>query len=157
MATSVPVTALAAGDVISAAITNTSTNSYRLISVDFSYSITDLAALIDDGMEFGLAHSDYTSAEVEECLEAVNAIDQSGKIEQERANRLVRTLGYFDGAPGTDGSKSHNNGMPVKTKLNWKIGIGQTLNLWIRNGSDTVYSAGSNIAILGKFWIKDPN
>ncbi len=155
VARSLSIGALAAGDLIFGTVLVASTNRYRVVSTNVSYSLTDLAALIDDGQEFGLSHSSYTDAEVETCLESSTAIDIINLVEQEQANRLVRPLGYFTGAPGTDGSKSHNDGMPVKTKLNWLIGIGDTLNMWIRNGSDTAYSSGTRLTVIGDIWVKD--
>ncbi len=156
MNTTVSVGALAAADVVESSITAQSTNAYRLISVDFSYGLSDLGATSDDGQVFGLSHSDYTAAEIEECLESQGAIDIGSKIEQEQANRLVRQIGQMVGAPGTGAGLNFNDGMPVKTKLNWYMGIGDQLALWIRNTSGTVYTTGATIDISGVFWVKDP-
>ncbi len=148
--------ALAPLDVVSNPVTVTSTNPFRIVSVHASYALSELAAVIDDGQEFGLAHSDYTAAEVEECLEASSAIDVGNRVERERTNRLVRSLGIF----GTQGaavgqSVQYNDGRKIRTKLNWPIGIGQTLNLWIRNGSGVVYTTGAAVLMAGNLWIKD--
>ncbi len=147
--------ALASLDVIVAAAVAASTNPYRLMSIDASYSVADVGAFADDSYEFGLSHSNYTAAEVEECLEATTAIDIGDKVAQERANRLVRPIGIITSAVGTAGGATFNNGMPVKTKLNWHIGIGNTLNVWIRNGSGNVYTTGATLVIAGNIWIKD--
>ncbi len=155
IATSDSIGALASLDVIEFGITDLALSPMRVISADLAFALTDLAALIDDGQEFGIAHSDYSAAEIEECLESTGQWNLSDKVSVERANRLVRTLGFFDGAPGTDGSKSHNNGKPVHIKLNWPIGVGMGIVIWVRNGSDTVYTTGTNIAVNGHFWIKD--
>ncbi len=125
------------------------------MSIDLSWSIADLGATQDDGQEFGVAHSDYSAAEIEECLEAAGAIDQGDKIAMERANRLVRSIGQFQGAPGTGAGKSFNNGLPKKTKLNWYIGIGDTISAWIRNGSGAVYTTGASLVPQGNLWVKD--
>jgi len=149
------VTALAALDVVTSAITAVSVNRYRLVSVNLSYQLVDLGAVIDDGQEFGLAHSAYTAAQVEECLEATTAIDQGDKIAQERANRLVRSIGIFGGAPQADGSLTFNDGRRRRTKLNWLMGIGDTLNLWVRNGSGTIYTIGASVIVSGDLWLND--
>ncbi len=148
--------ALASLDVISNPVTAASANQYRLVSVDASYAVTDLGAAIDDGFEFGLAHSDYSAAEVEECLEATTAIDLGDKVAQEQANRLVRPIGVISSSGGiTASGLSFNDGRRIRTKLNWLIGIGDTLNLWIRNGSGVVYTTGASLLIAGNLWLKD--
>ncbi len=147
--------ALASLDVIVGPITNNLSDDMRFMSVDLTYSLDDIGATQDDGQEFGLAHSDYTAAEIEEALEASQSIDLGNKVASEQANRLVRVIGNFQGAPGTGAGKSFNNGLPVKTKLNWKMSSGDQLSLWIRNGSGTVYTTGARVSILGNLWVKD--
>ncbi len=147
--------ALAALGLVVGNLTPTSSNAYRIVSTDLSYSITDLGATQDDGQQFGLAYSDYSAAEVEECVEAQAAVDIGNKVEQEQANRLVRTIGQFQGAPGTGAGKSFNNGNPHKEKLNWYIGEGDRLNVWVRNGSNAAWTTGSKIVIVGNLWVKD--
>ncbi len=145
---------MASADVITTAITAAVTATTRVVSADLAYQLTDLAAAIDDGQEFGLAHSDYSASEVEECLEAQSSMDVGDKIAQEQANRLVRSIGFFGGSELADSSLNFNDGRPVKTKLNWLLSIGDTINLWVRNGSDTVYTTGTGLAILGNIWVK---
>ncbi len=146
--------ALAALDVASGALTNVVTNKIRLITADFAYAWANVAD-IDDGMEFGLAHSDYTSAEIEECLEAGAAFELGDKVAQERANRLVRSIGVMSGS-GTDGSgMSFKDGERHKTKLNWLLGEGDSLNIWVRNGSGTIWTTASEIIASGDLWVKD--
>ncbi len=147
--------ALASLDVLVGPIINTASNAYRVMSLNLTWGISDLGATADDGQEFGVAHSDYSAAEVEECLEAAASIDIGDKVAIEQANRLVRVIGQMTGAPGTGAGLSYNEGLPVKTKLNWAIGIGDTLNVWVRNGSGTVYTTGATITATGDIWVKD--
>ena len=153
--TRINIGALAADDVIVSAITAASTNPYRLMSCDISYSLVDLGATADDGQEIGLAHSDYSAAEVEECIESTAGIDIGDKIAIERADRLVRTLGQLHDSTGTGAGLDFNNGLPMKTKLNWAIGIGDQLNIYVRNGSSVVYTTGAGLNVIGHVWIKD--
>ncbi len=155
VATSITIGALAAKDVTSTALTGAAGNSMRVISVDFIYGLSDLGATSDDGQEFGLAHSDYTSAEIEEALEIAGSIDPGDKIAQEKANRLVRTIGNFVGAPGTGAGLNFNDGKPHKTRLNWLLTPGDTLQLWIRNSSGSVYTTGATVDVMGSMWMKD--
>ncbi len=147
--------ALAAGDVIVSAFTATSTNPYRIMSIDTTWSLSELGAAIDDAQEFGVSHSNYTAAEVEQCLEANAAIDIGAKVEQEQANRLVRQIGVFTGSGGVGSGLQFNDGRPVKTRLNWHIGIGNTLNVWVRNATGVVYTTGASVNFTGVVWVKD--
>jgi len=155
VAQSVTVGALVALDVVDGDLIPLSVNPYRLMSIDLAYSLADLGATSDDGQEFGVAHSDYTAAEIEECLEAQTSIDIGNKVEMERANRLVRSIGVFSGQPGTGAGRDFNDGRPMKTKLNWRMGIGDKLRLWIRNGSANNYTTGALVVAIGNAWVKD--
>ncbi len=155
VAASVGVGALAAGDLIAAAITAAAADSIRIVTADLAYSMADLGATADDGQEIGLAHSDYSAAEIEECLESSTSIDLGDKIAQERANRLVRTLGQLHDSTGTGAGLDFNNGQPLKVRLNWVLSAGDTLNIWVRNGSSVVYTTGASIVAIGNLWVKD--
>ncbi len=156
VAASIGLGALASLDVVNGVIVPASTNTYRLVSAKLAFNISDIAAAIDDGAEVGIAHGDYTAQEIEDCLEAQTAIDIGNLVEQELADRRVRSLGYaVKKAQGTDDSASLNDGQPIKIRLNWLIGIGDTFNVWVRNGSDTVWTIGGNILVLGEVWVKD--
>ncbi len=148
--------ALASADVISGAITNNATNNMRITSAHLSYSWADIQAAIDDAAAFGLAHGDYTAAEIEECLEAGGAMDKGDKIALEHSSRLVREIGQMTGPHDTVGAGvSFADGRVVKTKLNWNLSIGEALQAWVRNNSGVVYTTGSTLAIAGKLWVRD--
>ncbi len=84
---------------------------------------------------FGIAHSDYSDAEIEEVLENVASWDAGSKVEQEIAKRLVRTIGIFksNNVAGEVSDAEFNDGRPMKTKLNWKLNSGDTLKMWAYN------------------------
>ncbi len=157
MTPALAVGALATLDVISGAGTSATTNTLRIISIEQAWSISDVGASIDDNFQFGVAHSDYSAAEIEECLEATSSMDLGNKVENERANRLVRMIGTltWDGAGAVDGGMKFNGGRPMKTRLNWLMSIGDTLNVWVRNGSGTVYTTGAILTGIGNLWVKD--
>ncbi len=149
-----PIGALAASAVVASTLTATSANVYRVTSLNCSFSITDLGAAIDDTFQFGVAHGDYTAAEIEECIEATGAIDVGDKIAQERGNRLVREIGSISSQSGqAAGGINFNEGKPVKVKLNWKIGIGQVIDFYVRNGSGVVYTTGASLKAKGHIWV----
>ncbi len=99
----------------------------------------------DGPIVVGLAHGDYTAAEIEECLEALGAWDEGDKVAQEQANRLVRQIGTFG-----DGTVQQelNDGKPITTRLNWRIATGDTLQLFIWNKGE-VLSTGSSVNFQG--------
>ncbi len=146
--------AVAPLDVTSFGLTATPINPTRVISVDASYNWADIQQAIDDGLTFGLAHGDYLNAEIEECLEATNSINPGDKIQQERANRLVRYIGVIQ-KDATGLSGSFNNGKRFKVRLNWPMSIGKLVVVWIRNSSGTVWVTGSTLAVDGNMWVKD--
>ncbi len=149
--------ALASADVISAAIVNNATNNMRVVSAHLSFTWADIQAVIDDAMAFGIAHGDYTSAEIEECLEAAGGMDKGDKIALEQSNRLVREVGQISGlkaAPIGSGAE-FNDGRLIKIKLNWNLSIGEALQVWVRNNSGVVYTTGSTLSTSGKLWVRD--
>ncbi len=83
----------------------------------------------------GVAHSDYSDAQIEAVIENAGSWDEGDKIDQEIAKRLVRTIGAFIGKPGPSGVGDDvlNDGKPIKTKLNWILTEGDTLKMWVYN------------------------
>ncbi len=143
-------------DVGAGTITAAVADRLRVISANLSYSWSDIGAAVDDALTFGLAHSDYSAAEIEECLESNSSIDLGDKIAQEQANRLVRIVGTITNESGAaGGGAKFNGGAPVKTKLNWKLAAGDQLGIWVRNASGTVYTTGSAIVAAGDLWVQD--
>ena len=149
--------ALATKDVTAGSIGAAPTGTLRCMSIDWTYTISNIGASDDDTFEFGVAHSDYSAAEIEEALEASGSMDIGDKVAQEQANRLVRHIGTVSGAlaGAAGGGANFNDGRPMKTKLNWLLSIGDTLNLWVRNGSATVYTTGASLQVVGNMWVKD--
>ncbi len=139
------------------AATSVTSEQIWIISINAAYSWSDIGAIIDDGCTFGWAHSDYTAAEVEECLESFASIDLGDKIAQEKSKRLVREVGTISnsGALAAAGGSAFNDGRLVKTRLNWLLSTGDTLNLWIRNASGVIWTTGSRVTVAGEFWVKD--
>ncbi len=155
LAIGVPALALAASDVASGAIHSGVVDPLRVISVNASYSWSNIITAVDDGLEFGLAHSDYSAAEIEECLEASASIDIGDKLAQEKANRLVRRIGSIAATTIANSGAAFNDGRQVKTRLNWLLSTGDFIQLWIRNGSTVIWTTGSEVSLIGDMWVKD--
>ncbi len=94
----------------------------------------------------GLAHSDYTSAEVEEALEAIASWDQGDKVAQEQARRKVRTVGVFDGLTTIE---KLNDGRAFTTKLRFMVEIGETLAAWAWNQDAAQLADGTILKVQG--------
>jgi len=130
------------------AISAVAVSTYRAISLKGLWAITNLT--VNEGpLTVGVAHSDYTVLEIQECLISQASIDPGNKVEQERANRLVRLIGSFN----EDGVL--NDGEPVSTKLNWLIAIGRSVDMFIFNESTSQLTTGAVLNFTGNLWVKD--
>ncbi len=141
---------LASDTAIVVVVTPAATDTYRVRSAKMVWNLNGLTAG-EGPLTVGYAHSDYTVPEIKECLEATTSINLGDKIAQERANRLIRIVGSVD----SEDSRL-NDGRPVITKLNWKIAIGSTLNIFAFNESTATLTTGSSLKISGNLWILDP-
>ncbi len=145
--------ALAAFDVIEGDMIGASDSKYRLVSLDYNAAWNEIQSGIDGNCLFGVAHGDYTAAEIEECIEATASIVQGNKIANEQANRLVRVLGTISGVGAgggsTDADSIFNDGEKMRAKLNWQIPIGITVVMWALNQSGAVWTTGSSLAMTG--------
>ncbi len=81
----------------------------------------------------GVAHGDYSLAEIEEWIETTGSWNETDLIEQEVAGRKIRRVGVFAAPRAVEDEVTLNDGKPIKTKLNWILTQGQTLQLWAYN------------------------
>ncbi len=84
---------------------------------------------------FGVAHSDYTDAEIEACIETIDSWNEGNLPAREVGNRKVRQIGTFVGEAAAGGTVDvqFNDGKPIKTKLNWILTNGDALTMWAYN------------------------
>lgn len=155
IATDIGVGALDPQDVAVGLLTPVAADKIRIITLSAAWSWADLSEATMDSLEFGVCHSDYSAAEVEESLEAAGSFDLGDKVAQEQANRLVRSIGMISNEGAAQGGGRFNEGRQTKTKLNWLLSAGDSLNVWVRNGSGVVYATGSTIVTIGNLWVKD--
>ncbi len=112
-------------------------------SVVATYSLSDVAEAANRGpILIGLAHSDYTDAEIEAVIEMTDSWDEGNLTEREIANRKVRKITVLEAASATE-TVVANDGKPIKTKLNWILLQGQTLRLWAYNTGTAALAAGA--------------
>ncbi len=126
----------------------------RVSSIECVYGMSGLTPA--DGVGpflFGVAHSDYTAAEIEAFIESAGSWDIGDKIAQEIRTRRVRIIGQLGGSAtgtGLEADASFNDGRPQKTKLNWTLAEDDGLDLWIYNmGDQPVSTTISQFVVFG--------
>ncbi len=100
-------------------------------SIVATYSMKEFTQGADDGpILVGIAHSDYTASEIEEWIENLGSWAESDLVGQEVNSRKCRLVGQFDTPSSATETVVLNDGKPIKSKLNWILNQGQTLDLW---------------------------
>ncbi len=141
----IAVGALTTGTVVSVA-GQTVVDRMYLISMDSTWALKDFTA--GEGIiEVGVAHSDYTVAEIAEALDASTNWDRGNLVAREQARRKVRRVGVFD---GLSAEEVLNDGKPIRTRLGWVVNNGDGLNYWARNKNAGTFTTGAEIQISGK-------
>ncbi len=108
-----------------------------------AWALDDVTVAADDGpLMVGVAHSDYSAAEIEEFIETTGSWNEADLVQaREVAKRFIRVVGIFRSAPGgLLGSATLNEGRPIKTKLGWILTTGQSLDLWAYNLGASAYA-----------------
>ncbi len=136
---------------LTVAVTPAASSTYRCISID---TVWGSVGVVQTGGPFtvGYAHSDYSVGEIKEAIEASAAIDVGNKVAMEQANRLVRIVGTM--AFQSADEQALNDGRPIKTRLNWLMSIGQSVNAFVYN-EGTVAVTGATLKLTGNMWVKD--
>ncbi len=148
---SLTVGALASKDVIAGAMLNAAADDIRLLSLDGTWAVNGLT--VGQGpVAVGVADGDYTAAEIEEALEAAGAIDLGDKLAQEKANRYVRQI-----AVCSTNDPIANQGRPIKTRLNWRIASGDSLQMWAYNLDTQTITTGGEVKFSGHANITFPS
>ncbi len=141
---------LAAKTLVSSTLGSVMSESGRISSADLTWSMNDFVDAVGDGPIFvGVAHSDYSDAEIEASIEASSSWDRGDKIQRELAQRLVRTIGSFSTTGVTLSVDVLNDGRPIKTKLNWGLTTGDTLKIWAYNAGSSALGTGASVFVLG--------
>ncbi len=99
----------------------------------------------------GLAHSDYSDAEIEEFLEATDSWNEGNLVAREVSSRKIREVGVFSGE-STD--ETLNDGKPLKTTLRWILLQGQTITVWAYNASGAQLNTGGFVGAAGHVWLQ---
>lgn len=128
---SLALSTLALNDVVSGDFIAAGDESFRLLNIQGLWSMRGIT--VGEGpVVFGVAHGDYSAAEIEECLEVATGLTRGDKVAKEQGDRLVRRIGLFD---ASEADQEINDGKPIHTRLNWHITEGQTIQMWAWNKS----------------------
>ncbi len=142
--------ALANADVVGDVFNDTLDQEAYAISMEALWTIRG-----DTGGEgpvlVGVAHGDYTDAEIEEYLENAGSWTRGDLIAQEIAKRKIRTVGAFQ---GTAIDEILNDGKPMKTKLGFMLQEGQTVKVWAWNKSGATLTTGAQVFLEGHVWLR---
>ncbi len=125
---------LAAKSATSSNVGDTVTERAWCSSVVCTYDVIGGTAAIDDGpILVGVAHSDYTTAEIEAWIESTESWEEEDLVGQEVAKRKIRRVGVLGIGDTTTQAKVLNDGKPIRTKCGWMLGTGQTVKFWAYN------------------------
>ncbi len=130
---------LAAKTLISADLGGVVQEKTWLSSVKATWSLSDFTDAIGDGpIIVGIAHSDYTDAEIEAFIENAGSWTEGNKVAQEISRRKIRIVGSFESSVAdSQGVAVLNDGKPIHTKCNWYLATGQTVSIWAYNAGDS--------------------
>ncbi len=150
--TELPLSTLASDTALKVGLTGASDITYRAITLKGTWTLKGLTQG-EGPITVGYAHSDYSVAEIKECIESFASISPGLKIEQERANRQIRVVGTFS----SEVNSSLQDGRLIKTRLNWLLpeGGGSEVVMFAFNEQTTAISTGSTVNFNGNMWVKD--
>ncbi len=132
----IPLTTLAARTLTSAVFDDSVTERSLISSMVATWTMKNKTAGASIGpIMVGVAHSDYTNAEIQEVIDNTRSWEEQDKIGQEVGRRLVRIVGTFsdEGGAAPTVSLALKDGQPIKVKLNWILNAGQSLRAWAYN------------------------
>ncbi len=139
---------LATKDLIAAVIGDNPGIEMYAIMARLSWSVIGLTEG-DGPIWVGLAHEDYTDAEVEAYIENSGSWVFTDLINQEIAKRKIRIVGVCSRE-----SPVLNNGIPIDTPLKWLNGDAQTLRFWAYNAGGAVLTTGAVLAATGNVFLR---
>ncbi len=137
---------LASADLISVAAGDTVAERTYMTSIRCSWSIRGLTAG-EGPIFFGVAHSDYTDAEIEEFLENAGSWSEGDLVQKEVGGRKIRRIGSFS---GNDTEEAYADGRQVLTKCGWILNTGQNVKFYAFNKFGSALTTGAVIIGNGK-------
>ncbi len=147
------ITALASKDAVSQQVADSVSERAWVSSIKAVFSLSEFTPGNDIGpIMIGVAHSDYTAAEIEEWIEGAGSWTEGDKIQQERSRRYIRVIGVFETPDDATDSVSLNDGRMLRVKCGWILNAGQTCSIWAYNqGTGAVATTVPQINVDGHF------
>lgn len=143
---------LAAATLLSAIFDETVNERTYASSAVISWSLSNWTPAAGDGpIVVGLAHSDYSDAEIEEWIENAGSWNEGDMVlSREVGRRLIKSVGQFPIPADANVGTVLNDGKPIKTKLGWILLQNQTLKYWAYNqGTSALATTSPDIRIQG--------
>ncbi len=147
---SLPLLTLANLDVLGEVFPDTVDKPTFAVSMDGLWSLIN-ATPGEGPIEVGVAHSDYSDAEIEEWIENQGSWGSSDLVGQEVAKRKIRSVGEFANDV-TD--EVLNDGKPIRTRLRFMLNAGATLKYWAYNRSGAALTTGGSVSLSGNIWLR---
>ncbi len=141
-------TGLAAESLLTKDFQDVVTETTWVSSIEASYSLRNWTPTINAGpLLMGYAHSDYSDTEIETFIEQSTNWDQSNLVAQEVTKRKIKIIGQMNPADAIAETSVFKEGRIVKTKLNWMLSTGATIQFWVYNvGGAAVASSSPNLS-----------
>ncbi len=136
------ISTLAAGTTLSTDFDSNVVESMWASSMVASWSISNWTNIADCGpLLVGVAHSDYTAAEIQQFIDSTGSWDVGDLISQEIGKRKIRIVGTLvkTGADALD-MDNLQDGKMIKTKLGFMIEDDDTLQLWAHNVGSAAFA-----------------
>ncbi len=102
-------------------------------------------------LTFGVAHSDYSDAEIEQWFENSNSMKKQDLIAQEIAKRKIRTIGQLS---GVDTEMVLNDGNPIRVPIRFVIGEAQFMKFWCYNEMNSALTTNTIAVFAGDCWFR---
>ncbi len=143
-------TTLGAQVLVSDPVGDTVNEKTWLSSVRGTWTLSEFTQASGRGpFKVGVAHSDYTDAEIEQWIENLGSWDEGDLVNQEIARRKIRMVGQFTGLALPD-QEVLADGRPITTKCGWMLLQGQTVKVWAYNdGSAAVATTVPRMRMIG--------
>ena len=123
---------------ISDTIDDVLTESAWLSSIVATWSMDNFTVGVGDGpIQVGVAHSDYSDAEILAWILGSESWASGDMVAQEINRRRIRRVGTFDQTGPALSVMTLNDGKPIRTKCGWQLVTGQTLRVWAFNSGSS--------------------
>ncbi len=141
--------ALAAGGIVSDALTALGVTEAYLISADLTWALKG-ATQNEGPIRVGVANGQLSNTEISENLNA-RPTGPGDIVAIAEGRRPVRQVGKFS---LTSVSEVLADGKPIRTKLRFPIGEGQELDAWATNEGTATLTTGITINVSGTLYLR---